>query len=410
MTTTSGLHVEYLVSRFPRTSETFIVRELDALARRPGTEVGVRSLFSSPDTKVHDIAKPWVPKLKRPSQAQAFRGFLWALGTHPVALVRVLVLVVAGHLRNPGLLARALVTVLLACAHAKDLRDRSGNTRIHAHYATYPALAAWVCKQLIGIPYSFTAHAHDLYVDRSMLATKVDEADLVVTISQFNRKLIAESCPNTDTAVDVIHCGIDTSRYDFRPRAAAASGTIRVLTVASLQEYKGHSVLLRALALGGPVMDRIELELIGGGELLDELTALAAELGLADRVNFRGSCTEDEVRAALAGCDLFVLPSIVASDGQMEGLPVALMEALACGAPTVSTRLSGIPELVIDGVTGFLAEPGDPVGLRDAMTSAVTAAGAEQRSGAGRKLVEDEFELSKCVDELGEKLDRLATA
>ena len=184
----------------------------------------------------------------------------------------------------------------------------------------------------------------------------------------------------------------------------------RIVPDASLQEYKGHSVLLRALALGGPVMDRIELELIGGGELLDELTALAAELGLADRVNFRGSCTEDEVRAALAACDVFVLPSIVASDGQMEGLPVALMEALACGAPTVSTRLSGIPELIVDGVTGFLAEPGDPTSLRDAMTSALTASGAEQRSAAGRNLVEDEFELSKCVEELGEKLDSLARA
>lgn len=390
--------VEYLVSRFPRTSETFIVRELDALSRRDGFDVGVRSLFPSPDTKVHDIARPWVDKLRRPSGADALRGLVWAVTTRPLALIGVFFAVVAGHLRTPGLMARALLTVLLAAAHARELHAGGGAVHIHAHFATYPALAAWTCKRLVGIPYSFTAHAHDLYVDRSMLDRKIRDADFVVTISEFNRKLLAQECPEP-TPVEVIHCGIVTARYDFRPRFAATEGPLRALCVASLQEYKGHEVLLRALALGGGAVDRIELDLIGGGVLEAQLRALADELGLGSRVRFLGGRTEDEVRAALESCDVFVLPSVVAHDGQMEGLPVALMESLASGAPTVSTRLSGIPELVIDGVTGFLAEPADPLSLRDALEAALTTPD-NGRAERGRTLVETQFELDTCVSEL----------
>jgi glycosyltransferase involved in cell wall biosynthesis len=148
-------------------------------------------------------------------------------------------------------------------------------------------------------------------------------------------------------------------------------------------------VLLEALA--APGLDRLHVRLVGDGPLRPELERLARTLGISSRVDFMGSRDETEVRALLDEADLFVLPSRVARDGQMEGLPVVLIEAVACGVPTVATRLSGIPELIADGETGWLAEPGDPQSLRAKLEEAV-AEGAPASLDAGRALVEREFD------------------
>lgn len=388
----SGKQIDYLVSRFPVISETFIVRELDALSTTDGREFGLRSLFPSPDAQVHDIARRWMDKLIRPGVGACVAGLGWALVRHPLTTLSLLAAVVRGYAARPNLLIRALITVPIATAHARDLQSSEGARHIHAHYATYPALAAWICSRLSGVTYSVTVHAHDLYVDQSMLGRKLDGADFVVTVSEYNRRLLERY---TSTPVHVIHCGIDSAAYPFRPRRIPASGPIRALCVASLQEYKGHEVLLRALSLGGPGLDRTELDLIGNGPLHDELHKLATELGLGSRVRFHGGQSEAMVKQALAEADLFVLPSIVATDGQMEGLPVALMEALASGIPTVSTSLSGIPELVIPGRTGLLATPADAQSLHDTLEQLMSSGPiVDDYARAGRDLVEREFDIT----------------
>ncbi len=391
--------VVYLVSRFPVTSETFIVREIEVLDRLGRFDLELRSLFPSPDKPVHDVARRWNERLVRPTAAAALAGFAWAGLTRPLALSSVLACVVTGY-RRPSLLLRALVTVLVACAHARDLARRPRPPHVHAHYASYPALAAWVCRRLTGTSYSFTVHAHDLYVDTSMLDRKIADARFVVTISDYNRTLLEQNNSGR-TPIRVVHAGIDTAAYCFRPRAISADGPVRAVTVASLQSYKGHAVLLEALAMGGCAVDRITLDLIGDGVLRSDLERLVDRLGLRERVHFLGSRSEDEVRASLGAADLFVLPSIVAKDGQMEGLPVALMEALACGVPTVSTALSGIPEIIIDGVTGLLAAPGDAASLNRTMAAMVERGNATiDLAEAGRALVTREFDLWQSVSEL----------
>lgn len=394
--------IVYLVSRFPVTSETFILREIEALQATGSFDLELRSLFPAPDQPVHDAAFVWTERLIHPGAAAGTAGLAWAAATRPRRLARVLAQVFTGYRHSPNLLARALITVMLACVHARGLSRRAPAPHIHAHYATYPALAAWVCHELIGTSYSFTAHAHDLYVDTSMLARKVADARFVVTISQYNRALL-QRIAGAATPIHVVHAGIDVAAYDFRPRRIPADGPVRALTVASLQEYKGHAVLLAALAQGGPGVDRISLDLIGDGVLRADLEKLSAALGLEHRVRFLGSRSQDEVRAALDAADIFVLPSIVAADGQMEGLPVALMEALACGVPTVSTALSGIPEIIVDNVTGLLAVPGDPVSLNTALT-AMTDADTERFGLAGRELVTREFDLTHTIGSIAELL------
>lgn len=384
--------IDYLVSRFPRTSETFIVREIDAL-NRSGTRIGtIRSLFSSPDTTVHPVAVRWVDRVWRPGIRQAGGGLVWALRAHPGRFARLLAEVTKDFYCSPGMFLRALATIAVATAHARQL-SRTPDVHVHAHYATFPLLAAWVCHRLTGVTYSVTTHAHDIYVDTSGLARRCAEAEFVVAISRHNLELLRDQIGIT-TPIELVHCGIDTAAYHFRCRRFPRTGPIRALCVASLQEYKGHRFLLEAMAEGGAATRRLELELIGDGPLRADLTARAGELGIADRVRFRGACSESEVAAALEAADLFVLPSVVAADGQMEGLPVALMESLASGVPTVSTRLSGVGEIVVDGETGLLCRPGDAADLARAIEQMVAdPEGVERMSLAGLELVREQFEL-----------------
>jgi colanic acid/amylovoran biosynthesis glycosyltransferase len=386
------VRVAYVVSRFPHVSETFIVRELDSVSEA-GIDIELFSLFSPVSDTVHPVARPWTQRLHRGGARRALAALGWWLAHRPLRLASTVALVCAGHRRRPGVAVRALATVAIACDHARTLRADPVD-RVHAHYATYPALAAWTFHRLLGLSYSFTAHAHDLYVDQSMLARKLADADFVVTISEFNRRFLAAhgGAARAD-CVHVVHCGVDPRAYRFRRRAVPTEGPVRALCVASLQEYKGHAVLLHALAARA-ALGRLEVELVGAGELRDPLERLAAELGLSERVRFAGSLTEQEVLERLDAADLFVLPSIVAANGQMEGLPVALMEALACGVPVVTTRLSGIPELVEDGVTGLLAEPGDADDLAAALERALAEPlAAGERGVRGRAKVEREFDI-----------------
>jgi glycosyltransferase involved in cell wall biosynthesis len=389
------MRLAYVVSRFPHASETFIARELAALEDLRGEPIELLSLFPPVDSTLHPSAARFAERLTRPGATEAIAAMGWWAVRRPLRLGSCLGVVVREHLRSPAVLWRALVTLPLAAAHARVIRRR-GVEHVHAHYATYPALSAWICRRLAGTPYSITAHAHDIFVDQSMLRRKLAEARFTVTVSEFNRRYLTRYAD--PTRIQVVHAGIDASAYTFRPRSVPREGPVRALCVASLQEYKGHAVLLEALA-GAPGLERVELELVGAGPLRAELEDQVERLGLSQRVRFAGSVPEDVVRELLERADLLVLPSVVARDGQMEGLPVVLMEALASGVPVVATRLSGVPELVMDERTGLLAAPGDPTDLRDALDRVVSGR-FEPDLAEGRALVERAFDVVRSAAQL----------
>ena len=392
------MKVAYIVSRFPTASETFIVRELNGLAEL-GVELELRSLYPPKDAFAHPSAEAWVGRLQRPGVGAGMRGLGYWLMRRPLRLLRSIGTVIAGSVRKPEILARSLVTIPAAAAHARSL-ESSGAGHVHAHFANYPALVAWLAARLTGLPYSFTAHAHDLFVHQVLLAAKVEEAAFVAAISEYDRRFLRDYGGDSTTPVHVVHCGVDPGAYEFRPRAIPARGPVRALCVATLQEKKGHAVLLDAIA-GSDGLARLELDLVGDGPRRDALRGRVRELGLDDRVRFHGSLPEPEVRRLLGAADMFVLPSVVASDGQMEGLPVALIEALACGVPAVSTRLSGIPELIEDGVTGLLAEPGDAASLRGRIAELLEGS-AQLDAARGRRLVEAEFDSRESARRMKE--------
>lgn len=390
---TSALRIAYIVQRFPVTSETFIVREINALLDREEFDITLMSLLPSTDDFLHEAARPLLPRLRRPAILEAARATGYWLRRRPLRLLWAAVRVAAGAWRDPRTLIRSLAILPIGATHARTVREE-GIGHVHAHFAALPTLAAWLCGRLCDVPYSFTAHAYDIFASQALLAMKVAEAEFVVTVSEFNRRFLRDYGGDRKAPVVVSHPGIDPHEYKFRERSVPRHGPVRALCVASLVAQKGHSVLLDALA-SNPALNRISIDLIGGGELRDDLERRSHELGLREQVHFHGPRTESEVRAMLDRADLFVLPSIIAPHGRMEGLPSALVEAFACGVPTVSTRISGIPELITHRRTGVLAEPGDPDSLASALDW--VAGGAELDLVAARRTVETDFDVWRAA-------------
>jgi glycosyltransferase involved in cell wall biosynthesis len=297
------------------------------------------------------------------------------------------------------LLVRAPAVLLKAAVLARRIEGMRAR-RVHAHFATHPALAAWFVRELTGISYGFTAHAHDLYVDRAMLAEKVRRADLVVTISEFNRRLIERACGGAAAGkVHVVRCGVDLGAFAPAPRRPPAIPTFAC--VASLRPYKGHEVLIEAAALLRREGLDLRLVLVGEGTRRRAIEAHVARAGLSEVVRLRGALPHEEIPAVLAGATALVLPSVTARDGQMEGIPVALMEAMAAGVPVVASRLSGIPELVRDGETGLLVPERDPVALAAALERLVRdPALAARLADAGRRAVREQHDRTRNVARL----------
>ncbi len=390
------------MSWFPAITETFILDEVRELRAR-GVEVDVLPLFGRRGGDVH---AGWRELRGATHYHRTFSWELVAAQLHwlrrrPRALARMWGEALLRNAPSRKLLVRTPLVLLKAALLARRI-EAMGVRHVHAHWATHPALAAWAVRALAGTGYSFTAHAHDLYVDRAMLREKVEKARFVVTISEFNRRLIEESCaPVAAGKVHVVRCGVDPAA--FAPVGRRPPEVPTFACVASLREYKGHGVLLDAVRLLRDRGLRLRVVLVGDGELRRSIEARIAREGLGEVVELRGALPHEQVPAVLASATAMVLPSVTSRDGQMEGIPVALMEAMAAGVPVVSTQLSGIPELVRDGVTGLLVPERDPAALAGAMERLAIDPGLGARlAEAGRRAVRDDFDRGRNVGRLVE--------
>lgn len=359
--------IAYLMSWFPAVTETFILYEMLELERL-GFEVQPYSLFGSFPGPVHPGSEGLIARAKgaplfSPSiiAAQAY----WLRRSFGASL-RVWYRALAGNAPSLRFFLSAFVVVPKAMWLARKI-EAEGFSHIHAHWATHPTLAAMVISELTGCTFSFTAHAHDLYVDRTMLGEKIDAARFVVTISEFNRELVRKWYGERAAAkVHVVRCGIDTDAFTRRP-GRAENEVFTVACVASLREYKGHRYLIEACRMLRDRGLRLRCLLLGTGVEQARLKAQISELGLDDTVELLGAQPQTVVREVLGSVDAVVLPSITASDGQMEGIPVSLMEAMACELPVVATSLSGIPELIEHEKTGLLVPERNAAALAECL-------------------------------------------
>jgi colanic acid/amylovoran biosynthesis glycosyltransferase len=390
--------VAYVVSRFPSVTETFIVNEIVALEQL-GERIQLFSLRRQ-DLATHSAPDHLVTRCTAGSDlgvAEILGAQLHWLRRRPRRWLAAWTGAIGGNWRSPRFLARSIATVPISMVFARHLHAH----RIHAHWATHPALVAWVIHQLTDVPYSVTVHAHDLYVDRSMLHRKLVDAADIVTISDYNARMIADLYDDVTHKVEVIPCGVDTARLQCAHDHGTVRSPLRMTCVASLQDYKGHEHLLEACRIldGRGVL--FHLELIGEGELRASLEASAVELGIDEYVTFAGACANADVIERVASSDVVVLPSVVTPSGKMEGVPVALMEAMALGTPVIASDLSGVSELIIDDETGLLVPPGNPTAIADAVERITTDHAMRRRLVcAGRHRVEDRYDLTRNAQRL----------
>ena len=401
--------VAYIMSRFPLLTETFILREMLELESE-GIALAIFPLLRANPTvrhaEVQGLRAPvdHTPFLSPSILAANARIFKRAPGRY----LRLLATVIRHNLKDRSLLAGAIGIFPKSVYYAEQV-ERLGIRHVHAHFATHPALAGLIVSELTGVGFSFTAHAHDIFVHKAMLAEKVRKATFVAAISDYNRQLLLGLAPDVaPDRIEVVRCGIQVENYGREPVGADASGPMAVC-VASLQPYKGLKHLVRAAALVLQEVPDFRCRIIGEGAQREELERLIAELGLGDKVELTGGLPQHEVTKLLGCADLFVLPSVVAASGQMEGIPVALMEAMASRLPVISTRISGIPELIEDERSGLLVEPESEKALAEAIVRLCKQPQLRQKLGvAGREKVAASFELKPNVARLRKRFARAA--
>ncbi len=412
--------VGYLTKRFPRLSETFILDEILGLEAQA---VPLR-LFSIRDPHER-VVQPDVARVAsgvrylRPEPTLAAQA-RWATtvaschvriaAAHPGPYVRTL----ARALRQPQ--RRAALSHFVDAGRLSVELERAGAVHLHAAFAHSPAAIAHQVHLLTGIPFSFGGHAKDIYVsDPRHLALRIADAEFVVTCSASARDELVRLAGRAADRVRLVPHGVDVTR--FRPRAdgqpvarppvswrpdeaPAAGDPLRILAVGRLVEKKGYDVLLDALARlsasqpPAPFTCRI----VGDGPLAGHLRNRAEALGIGPLVVFDGARPHWAVAEAYGDADVFVQASVVLPDGDRDGIPNVLLEAMASGLPVVATSVAGIPEAVADGETGLLVPGADPDALAAAIARLAADPGLRATLGrAARARVLDQFDRRATV-------------
>jgi glycosyltransferase involved in cell wall biosynthesis len=299
--------------------------------------------------------------------------------------------------------AVALWHFLVACHWARGLRG-GGVAHVHSQWIHAAGTVAWYGARLLGVPFSFTGHAADLFRNRVALRDKVRDAEFIGCISEFHRDLYRKLGAREEQMF-LVYCGIDVAHFTPRLRPRPVSGPVCVLSSGRLVEKKGFDVLIDACALLRERGRDMRCVIGGSGPLEADLRARVRERGLEDRVELTGrAIAQEDLPAFMAQGDVYCLPCVWASDDDVDGLPQMLVEAMACGLPAVSTRLVGIPDLVVHEETGLLVEPRRADQLADALERLIDDEPFARRLAAeGRRMVERRFDIETCLDPLIER-------
>jgi glycosyltransferase involved in cell wall biosynthesis len=396
----------YISHFFPALTQTFVYREIQALEKL-GWDVkpfSIRRPTKGISEEAAELASRTTYLLPVRPLVSLWRQARLLLA-HPVRYLRIL----AWFLSRPGETLRArthALTHFFGGMYLVPDIERAGASHIHAHFGSNPATLALAASEYLGIPFSMTIHARDLFVEPALLRAKLEKARFVASISEYNRAILLDVAPGAREKIRVLHCGIDVRRFSpaGREADAALARAPVFFAVGRLVAKKGYVHLVEAARI---LKDRgvpFTVKVIGGGPDHDVLAGRIAELDVGDRVKLEGPMPQERLLPLLRVADAFVLPCVLAADGDQDGIPVSLMEAMAYSIPCVSTRISGIPELIEDGKEGLLVAEKDSRALADALEALARDPALRERLGAGgRAKVEAAFDL----DGLARELDRL---
>jgi len=393
----------YLGGTLPARSETFVYREVFGLRDR-----GWRVAVASVHPPQHDLGEARLDALADEAIVAYRQGVIgramaeWL--RHPLRSSRTVFdgLRLALFDSDVSLAGRPKVIwqTLAALGIAEEVR-RLDVSRIHAHMAHVPTTIAMMLALHLDLPFSFTGHAVDLFRDRSLLREKLRRAAFCACISEWHRAFYQSIERLSDDRLPVIRCGVDIERFEPRGESRRTDERRQILAVGRLVPKKGFDLLLDAAP---DLLERhrdLVIRIAGDGPEREALTARWRSLGAPKSIELLGAASNEDVRRMLRDADVFVLPCRIDDSGDRDGIPVVLMEAMACGTPVVSGDLPAIRELVIDGDTGLLVPLDDSAAITTAIERILADRALASRLAArGRERVIEEFALEVNVRRL----------
>jgi len=414
----SDLKLVYVVGRYPELTTTFIEREINVL-RQLGAVVQPLSIrypttpgsISPEHQAVRKNTIFLVPKSWRDFDFLAFAAAqLYFMARRPRVYWGTLFYLLT-H-KHPDFKAR-LMTILhfgLGVYAAYLLRHHDFD-HLHAHFIDRAVVVALVVSRLLNKTYSLTAHANDIYTKQILIREKIVNARFMVTVSQYNKAYLLQTYPELDSdKIHILHPWVDLAQF-APPAARPPHERLHILSVGRLVEKKGQGDLVEACYLLQQRGVDVECRIMGSGPLQSSLEEHITRRGLSARVLLTGGQPQSQVLELLrTWADVFALPCVIAQDGDRDGIPVSLAEAMAMELPVISTDIVGIGELVQSG-TGILTSPHDPFALAEALRQIHTAS-LSARADMGRRgrgAVDAEFNLPQGVRQLAD-LFRAAVA
>ena len=390
--------VMYMAAEIPSLSETFVYNEMMAL-EETGASISVASIrqpASPAESAIHETfaektfyiySQPVLSKVCAALKLILLRPYAVLISL--IALLSDIVSLGTFNRVAFGQIYRWYNSFSLARRLQKEKCDH-----LHVHFAHVPTDVAMYASLISGVPFSFMAHANDIFERGWLLQQKVDRSAFCATISDYNKNYLTSQGADVKK-IHIIRCGIDASAFSPRETVPTAP-QVRLGSLGRFVEKKGFEVLIVACQKLRERQLNFVLEIAGSGPLEAKLENLVHDLGLDKHVRFIGSLPHSEVAAWMTSLDLFVLACRKDSKGDMDGIPVVLMEAMSLGVPVLSTKLSGIPELIRHRETGQICNPESPEALADQVIEMMGS--SDHNAGlveAGVALVRAEFDISK---------------
>jgi glycosyltransferase involved in cell wall biosynthesis len=397
----------YILKGYPRISETFISNEI-LLLERLGFQMRLFPMRHPREDFCHDSVKQIraqvdylptellldFPRLLLPNifmavkQAKRYRQGLalaWQRYKRTAKLATLKHLLQAGYLCNSHLLQE------------KSL------THLHGHFAHSPTSVTMFAALLSGRTFSFTAHAKDIYTsNKAQLREKIRLARFVITCTDYNRRYLEDIAEGLDTPIHCIYHGIDLKLFSPQNDHGSCSPPYKILTVARMTEKKGLPTLYRALAILKAQKVSFRHTLIGDGDDKEKILQLIRDLDLSKECRCLGTRTHKEVLKQFEESDLFVLACEIAENGDRDGIPNVLVESLAMGVPSLSTTVSAIPEILLNGSSGITIPPSDPETMARQILHSLTDSNLRKTlMEGGRKHTRNHFDNRSLVAKLG---------
>lgn len=396
--------IAYIADMFPRLTQTFVYREVLALRER-GLPIHTLSIWR-PDSA--NLSTEAVPLIEETSYIFpiSWLSFIFVhlryIFSRPLCYLGTLAFVVTQPGEPMYNRWRSLVHFMYGMLAVREI-ERLKIQHIHAHSGWSASSIALIANHLLGISFSLTLHAHGIYINRLLLKAKMQYSLCVVTISEYNRNFLKKLFPDIslENKIHVIHCGLDPDIFAPPTTPSRGDDEFTIVGIGQLDSRKGFHVLIEACHHLAKRDVSFRCHILGEGGERGRLETLIDSYNLHERVLLPGRITQEELRHFLTKADVSVLPCIWDKSGDLDGIPVALMETMAMQIPSVSTTVSGIPELIDHERNGLLTSPGDAVGLANALQRLKNDPELRRQLGqAGRETVINEFNIYKSAEQI----------